>query len=52
MTTAMLIKKHFIGAGLQFQRFSPLLSWWNAWQYTGRNGAENKYIFICRQKTV
>jgi hypothetical protein len=24
--------KHFTGAGLQFQRFSPLLSWQEAWQ--------------------
>jgi hypothetical protein len=23
--------KHFIGAGLQFQRFGPLSSWWEVW---------------------
>jgi hypothetical protein len=31
--------KHLIGTGLQVQRFSPLLIWWEAWQYTGRHGA-------------
>lgn len=30
--------KHLIGAGLQFQRFSPL-SWWEAWWRTGRHGS-------------
>jgi hypothetical protein len=24
---AILIRQHFVGAGLQFQRFSPLSSW-------------------------
>jgi hypothetical protein len=24
--------RHLIGAGLQFQRFDPLSSWWEAWQ--------------------
>ena len=24
--------KHFTGASLQSQRFSPLLSWWEAWR--------------------
>jgi hypothetical protein len=24
-------RKHFIGAGLQFPKLSPLLSWWEAW---------------------
>ena len=33
-------EKHLIGAGLQFQRFSPLSSWWEAWQRAGRHGAE------------
>jgi hypothetical protein len=35
--------KHFIGVNLQFQRFSPLSSWWEAWQHAGRHGtgAEN-----------
>jgi hypothetical protein len=32
--------KHLIGACLQFQTFSPLLSWWEAWQYTGRHSVE------------
>lgn len=32
------LRRHLIGAGLMFQRFS-LLSWWGAWQYTGRHGA-------------
>ena len=31
--------KHLIGAGLWFQRFSPLSSWWGAWQHVGRHGA-------------
>ena len=31
--------KHLIGAGLQFQRFSSLSSWWEAWQDKGRHGA-------------
>ena len=30
--------KHYIGAGSQFQRFSPL-SLQEAWQCTGRHGA-------------
>ena len=30
--------QHLTGAGLQFQRFSLLLSWWEAWQYEGRHG--------------
>ena len=30
---------HLIGAGLQVQRFSPLSSWWEAWQHPGRHGA-------------
>ena len=29
--------KHFIGVNLQFQRFSPLSSWWEAWQHAGRH---------------
>jgi hypothetical protein len=28
--------KRLIGAGLQFQRLNPLLSWWEAWQRVGR----------------
>jgi hypothetical protein len=31
--------KHLIEAGLQFQRFSPLSSWQEAWQCAGRHGA-------------
>jgi hypothetical protein len=31
--------KTLIGAGLQFQRFSPLSSWPEAWQCAGRLGA-------------
>ena len=31
--------KHLVGAGLQFQRFRPLSSWWEAWQHAGRHGA-------------
>ena len=31
--------KHLIGAGLRFQRFSPLSSWWEAWWHAGRHGA-------------
>jgi hypothetical protein len=33
-------RKHLIEAGLQLQRFSPLLSWWEMWQSTGRHSAE------------
>ena len=32
-------EKHLIVAGLQFQRFSTLSSWWEAWQHTGRHDA-------------
>ena len=31
--------KHFIGADLQVQRFSPLSSWWETRQHPGRHGA-------------
>ena len=31
--------KRLIGAGLQFQRFSPLSSWQETWQSAGRHGA-------------
>jgi|UPI0000F50270 hypothetical protein len=45
--------KHLIGAGLEFQRYSPLL-WQEAWQHTSRYGvgerAEEFYIFIQRQQ--
>ena len=39
MTMAALNKGHLIGAGLQIQRFSPLLSWLDTWQFMGRPGA-------------
>jgi hypothetical protein len=32
-------KGHLVGAGLQVQRFSPLSSWWEAWQHPGRHDA-------------
>jgi hypothetical protein len=31
--------QRFIGADLQFQRFSPPSSWWETWQCPGRYGA-------------
>jgi hypothetical protein len=31
--------KNLIRAGIQFLRFSPLLSWWEAWQHAVRHGA-------------
>jgi hypothetical protein len=31
--------ERFNWAGLQFQKFSPLLLWWKAWQCAGRHGA-------------
>ena len=31
--------KYLIESGLQFQRFSPLSPWQEAWQYAGRHGA-------------
>ena len=31
--------KHLIEAGLEFQRVSPLSSWQESWQHTGRHGA-------------
>lgn len=31
--------KHLVGAGLQFYRFSPLLSWWEAQQRAGGHGS-------------
>jgi hypothetical protein len=43
--------KHLIGAGLEFQRFSPL-SWPEAWQHPGKCGAgegAELYILIRRQ---
>jgi hypothetical protein len=40
MTKVTLIKgKDVIGAGLQFQRFSPLSLWWETWQCPGTHGA-------------
>jgi hypothetical protein len=47
-------RKHLIGAGLQFQRFSPLSSWWEAWPHVGKHGAgeraESFISFIYRQQ--
>lgn len=31
--------RHFIAAGLQLQKFSPLTLWQKAWQHVGRHGA-------------
>jgi hypothetical protein len=31
--------QHFIGAGLQALRFSPVSSWREAWQHPGRQGS-------------
>ena len=47
--------KHFIGAGLWFQRFSPLSSWQEAWWHVSRHGAGKApcwefYIWIRRKK--
>jgi hypothetical protein len=42
---------HLIGVCLQFQRFSPLSSWWEAWQLAGGQGAgELECIRIGRQQ--
>jgi hypothetical protein len=40
MAVTSLIKKkqHLIGAGLQFQRFSSLSSWQEAWHSAGKHG--------------
>ena len=35
-------EKYLIGAGFQFQRFSPLSPWWEAWQHAGRHGARER----------
>jgi hypothetical protein len=32
--------KHLVEDGLNFQRFSPVSSWQEAWQRAGRHGAE------------
>jgi hypothetical protein len=32
-------RKHLIGAGLQFERFCPLSTWWEVWQHADRHGA-------------
>ena len=31
-------EKHLVGGWLLAQRISPLSSWWEAWQHTGRHG--------------
>ena len=33
------LRRYLIGAGLMFQRFHALSSWWGAWRHTGRHGA-------------
>lgn len=46
-------RMHLIGTGLQFQGFSPLSSWQEAWWNDGRNGAgegAGNYILIHWQK--
>jgi hypothetical protein len=37
--TMVTLRKYLIGAGLHVQRFSPLLSWWEAWQHAGKHDA-------------
>ena len=37
--------KHLTGAGLQFQRFSPLSSWWETWWHTCRHDAKDSWTF-------
>jgi hypothetical protein len=36
--------KHLIGAGLQFQRVSPLASWLVVWWHTARHGAGEEAV--------
>jgi hypothetical protein len=36
--------KHLTGASLQFQRFSPLSSRWEAWQHAGKHGSQRAEI--------
>jgi hypothetical protein len=33
-------EKHLVVSGLNFQMFSPLLSWWETWWRAGRDDAE------------
>jgi hypothetical protein len=45
-------RKHWNGDSLQFQKFSPLSSWWRAWQHLDRHGAREGaelYILIWKQ---
>jgi hypothetical protein len=42
--------KQLIRAGFQFQRFSLLLSWQHADRHGAREGAEEFYLLIHRQK--
>jgi hypothetical protein len=35
-----LIKETFHWGWLTVQQFGPLSTWWEAWQFTGRHGAE------------
>jgi hypothetical protein len=42
-------RKHFIGACLQFQRFSTLSSWWDCVDIHGTEEVVERYIPIYRQ---
>ena len=47
--------KHLIGASLQFQRFSSLLSWLQTWLPAGRQGAgerERRVLYPDQQTSV
>ena len=44
--------KHLIGTGLQFERFSPLSSWWEAWQHTVRHGAKSSIFWFAGNKRL
>jgi hypothetical protein len=52
--TMTITRKHLIGGDLQFQRFSPLSSWWGAWKNAGRHGAGKFYICPtgCRKREI
>ena len=42
--------KHLIGACLEFQRFSPLLSWWGSYDHSGKHGARKIAVMRTQQK--
>lgn len=51
MTTGSLGKeKHFFRAGLQFQSFDPVVSWWEAWRSADRcgDGEEMRDLYLDR----